>query len=240
MSESMEDSITKPFRLPWHKRIFKHPLFQDFSTWLIATLIKLMAITFRVEMVVAPGATVFLQSQDNAIFCFWHGRLILFPLYKPKKRQMHVLISHHRDGELIAKVIRHFNIASIRGSSSKGVKSATKSMIQILNAGHNISITPDGPRGPNRKAASGAAYLCRLSHRPMLPMTYSASRCKRLSSWDRFMIPLPFARIVVQVGEPIWPQHEGEKLSIERLTERLETEMNRLTDLADMQTGVPA
>ena len=234
----MNETIAKPFRLPWRKRVFKHRLFQNVSTWLIATLIKAMALTFRMDLRIAPESQVFTTSEDTAIFCFWHGRLILFPLFKPKKRQMHVLISHHRDGELITKVIRHFGIDSIRGSSSKGVKAATKNMIQILNSGHNISITPDGPRGPARKAAAGAAYLCRLSQRPMLPITYSAERCKRLSSWDRFMIPLPFSRVVVQIGAPIWPQDDSGKLSVEQLSQQLEDSLNHLTDEADTLMGV--
>lgn len=235
----MSEANVKPFRLPWHKRIFKHPLFQDFSTWLIAVAIKLMSYTFRMDVTIAPESHVYMRSEDNAIFCFWHGRLILFPLFKPKNRQMHVLISHHRDGELITKVIRHFGIDSVRGSSNKGVKAATKQLIDMLQSGHNISITPDGPRGPVRKAAAGAAYLSRLSRRPLLPMTYSASRCRQLRSWDRFMIPLPFSRIVVHVGAPIWPEENTEKRSVEALSLLLEQSLNTLTDRCDTQAGVP-
>lgn len=234
----MTDAASRPFRLPWHKRIFKHPLFQDLATWLIATLIKLMSFTFRMEVAVAPESDRYMSGEDNAIFCFWHGRLILFPLFKPKNRQMHVLISHHRDGELISKVIRHFRIDSVRGSSSKGVKAATKQLVEMLQSGHNISITPDGPRGPARKAAAGAAYLSRLSQRPLLPMTYSATPCKQLRSWDRFMIPLPFSRIVVQVGCPIWPASNTEKHSVEALSLQLEQSLNELTDRCDHQAGV--
>lgn len=116
---------------------------------------------------------------------------------------MHVLISHHRDGELIAKVIKHFDIEAVRGSSSRGAREALRNMIKLINAGDNISITPDGPRGPALVAQEGAATLARLANRPLLPVTFSATRCWRLSSWDRFMIPKPFSTIVVKVGEPL-------------------------------------
>lgn len=229
--------MNKPFRLPWHKRIFKHSLFQDLSTWLIAQMIRLIGWSFRAKMEVHPDAAPYVSGKENAIFCFWHGRMIVFPLFNPKARAMHILISHHRDGELIAKVIRHFGVDSVRGSSSKGAKSATKMMLQLLEKGDNIGITPDGPRGPTQQAAIGAPHLAKMSQKPLIPITYGASNCKQLDSWDRFMIPLPFSRIMVQVGAPILVDKSTSKEAMEGMRQRVEETLNQLTNDVDSFIG---
>lgn len=219
------------YRLPWHRRIFKQLWFQRLACWVLAQILKLLRLTYRTELVVHPEASSIIEGEENAIFCFWHGRMIVLPFYYPKKLPMHVLISHHRDGALIARLISHFGIQSVRGSSSRGVKEATRILEQLLYKGHNIAITPDGPRGPVQQAAKGAAFIAKRSGKKLLPVSYSASRAKRLSSWDKFMIPLPFARIVLEVGAPITAQEDGDV----RLS--LETSLNQLTDRVDQRAA---
>lgn len=148
---------------------------------------------------------------------------------------MHVLISHHRDGELIARVIRHFGIRSVRGSSNRGARDAVRALIRLLAQGDNISITPDGPRGPIYEAQEGAAMLARLANVPMIPVSYSASSCFRLRSWDRFMIPRPFARVTIIADAPIAPQAD-----VGPLKQQLESALRRITDDADRQMGQAA
>lgn len=230
--------MTAPFRLPLRKRIFAHPLFQDISTWLFAGLLKLCWPTYRIQREYHPEALDFMTGQRQAIFCFWHGRMIIFPNIRPGNRPMHVLISHHRDGQLIAKVIGHFGVHSVRGSSSRGALTATRSLAEMLKKGHNISITPDGPRGPLQQAQKGSVTLARLAQQPMVPVSFSASPSCRLSSWDRFMIPLPFSRVVILVGAPILPDVMAEKSGMEACRKQLEDRMNELTAEADRRLGI--
>lgn len=150
---------------------------------------------------------------------------------------MHVLISHHRDGELIAKVISHFRIKSVRGSSTHGAREATRNLIRLLADGDNISITPDGPRGPRYVAQEGAATLSRLSKKPMIPVSFSASRCRRFKSWDRFMIPLPFARVMVIAAAPIHGFRPDDQPSIETLNAELQSVLYGITCQADEVMG---
>jgi lysophospholipid acyltransferase (LPLAT)-like uncharacterized protein len=223
--------MSKPFRLPLRKRIFTHPKFQDFASWLVALLIRICWPTYRRTIQISDISSEYMHGNKQAIFCFWHGRMLIFPSIKPPKRPMHVLISQHRDGELIAKVIRHFGIDTVRGSSSRGASNATRALIQMLRDGHNISITPDGPRGPFQKAQKGAVMLAQLSKQPLVPVSFSASSNWRLRSWDRMMIPLPFARLVIRVGEPILVDKDA--ASLDDWCAVLEQTLNELTDRAD-------
>lgn len=187
--------------------IAKHALQFSFGQAVIAALLlvvlKLLWFTFRRKVQCHPDAAPFMRGEQPAIFCFWHGRMFIFPFYKPKKRPLHVLISQHRDGELIARVIAYFGISSVRGSTSKGAAEATKSLLSALRSGGNIAITPDGPRGPAFTVQRGALHLARLSGAPLVPVHFSASSFTTLRSWDGFILPHPFASLHIDIGAPI-------------------------------------
>lgn len=229
--------MNQPFKLPLRKRIFTHAWFQAFASFLIALGLRLIWLSFRKIWHAHPDAAPYVRGDRPAIFCFWHGRMIVFPCIQPKGRVMHVLISFHRDGELIARVIEQFGIKSIRGSSSKGAKEATRLLISKLHAGENVAITPDGPRGPAQQVAKGALTLARLSGIPIVPVSFSASFAKQLTSWDRFMIPLPFSRVVVEVGEPILIAESDDKSQIDLQRAMLAERLNHLTHEADRKVA---
>ncbi len=210
-----------------------HPAMQAFAAWAMAMLLKGFWLTFKREIQVHPQAEPFLRGDASAIFCFWHGRMIAFPFLAPEKRAMHVLISHHRDGELIARLISHFGVKSVRGSSSKGAKEATKMLLEELAQGHNISITPDGPRGPAFEAQRGALHLARLSGRPMVPVSFSASRYTQLRSWDGFIIPHPFAKVRIDIAAPIMIARDAKLPDLKRYKTQLEDALNAAGVRAD-------
>jgi lysophospholipid acyltransferase (LPLAT)-like uncharacterized protein len=213
--------------MPSLKQVLKHPTTQRALSVLIAGLIRVVMLTSRKEFRVHPQAQRYMSGEDNAIFAFWHGRMMLLPAINPP-RKMHVLISLHRDGLLISQVIARFGQATIAGSSSQGGSAAMRNMIRILRHGDNISVTPDGPRGPNQHVHMGIVATAALAGKPILPITFSATRHRRMRSWDRFMVALPFARIVFCVGAPIMVQEANE-------TTRLQVEqaMNELVATAD-------
>jgi lysophospholipid acyltransferase (LPLAT)-like uncharacterized protein len=181
----------------------------------------------RKEFHIHPEAEIFMNGEKNGIFAFWHGRMMLLPAINPP-RKMHVLISEHRDGRLISQVIHHFGQDTVVGSSSRGGSEAVRNIVRLLKKGDNISITPDGPRGPNQQAAMGIVTIARLSQKPVLPVTFSASRHKRLRSWDRFMVAKPFGRLVFCIGAPIMLEQADEAVRI-----GIETAMNKLVERAD-------
>jgi len=125
-------------------------------------------------------------------------------LYKKvrHKHKIAVMISEHFDGEIIARTIDSFGFESIRGSSKKGGARVLIAALKKLKNGYDIAITPDGPRGPRMSVAAGIVRLSQKADAYIVPLSYSASQCWRLRSWDRFVIPKPFSTLHFFVGKP--------------------------------------
>ncbi|MDQ6988660.1 MAG: lysophospholipid acyltransferase family protein [Mariprofundaceae bacterium] len=168
-------------------------------------------------------------EKTPCVVCYWHGRLLLSPFLLGGWRGP-VIISDHKDGELIAGVYRNFGVAASRGSSSKGGARALLKVIRMAKEGYSPGITPDGPRGPQQVAKAGAAHIALKTGLPILPVCFATNRFKRLKSWDNFYLPYPFAKGVVVVGEPLWAK-EGE--SVEDLNKRIQQAMDDNQQQAD-------
>jgi len=222
--------------MPWHKRLLKSPVTQSALAWILSLFIRFVFITSRKSYHIDPAAQPYMHGHDNALFAFWHGRMMMCPTIEPPGRRMHVLISQHRDGILISKTISHFGEATIAGSSSKGGSAAVKEILRKLKAGDNISITPDGPRGPAQQAQMGIVTVARLTGRCVLPVTFSASKHKRLRSWDRFMVAYPFGTIAFCVGAPLLVSRYADENAQEQARLAIEQAMNRLVEMADSLT----
>lgn len=218
------------------KKLLRHPLTQSLLAAIMAFYIRLVMWTARMERHVDPAAEEYVCGKKQAIFAFWHGRLFLCSAFKPPRRAMHVLISNHRDGVLISKVIAHFSIRTVEGSSNRRSLSSLRELLRIIKNGDNITITPDGPRGPFQEAAPGVVYLAKTTALPMIPVAWSAASCRRLGSWDKFMLPYPFSRVAQVIGAPVFLDKEAEEeTSRRRMTEAL----NAATARADELTGIP-
>jgi lysophospholipid acyltransferase (LPLAT)-like uncharacterized protein len=192
-------------------------------------VIWLLRRTMRVTYIGRDIMPSFAARGDGFIGVFWHGRMLMLPLIYPGKR-IHILISDHRDGEIIANVMKRFGFDSVRGSSTKGGIGALKEMITLLKEGSDLGITPDGPKGPAEVVKGGVAQLARLSGKAVIPIAFASSRRIRFTSWDRFYLPLPFARLVFVVGEPLY-YAAGEELDAFRL--RVEQALKSVTAEAD-------
>jgi lysophospholipid acyltransferase (LPLAT)-like uncharacterized protein len=152
-----------------------------------------------------------------AVFAFWHEFLPLMPALSLIARKLpyyrptpiHALVSQHRDGQFIGRAVRRFGIYPIHGSSTRGGVSGLRNLLAALARGEMIGITPDGPRGPCRQAAPGAAQLAALSGVPVVPLAARTTRRIQLRTWDRMPVPLPFGRGVMVCGPAIAvPRHD--------------------------------
>ena len=173
------------------------------------------------------------------ILAFWHGRLLMIPMAWRRLAPMHMLISAHRDGRIIADAVSHFGVDSIAGSSRRGGSSAMRAMLRRLDAGDCVGITPDGPRGPAMCASTGIVNLARLAGAPIVPIVFATSRRRVLKSWDRFHLALPFGRGVFLWGEPIEVARDLDECGIERSRRLVEARMNELACEADERAGHP-
>ena len=171
------------------------------------------------------------------ILCFWHGRLLMMPHCWDHQQLIHMLISQHRDGQIIARTVGHFGIRTITGSSSRGGAQALRAMVRALNSGECVGITPDGPRGPRMRASDGVVSVARLAGVPIIPATFSAARGALLTSWDRFLVAAPLSRGVIVWGEPIEVPRDADTETLERARRQVEDGLNAITDEADGLVG---
>jgi len=171
------------------------------------------------------------------ILSFWHGRLLMMPYCWRKGVPIHTLISQHQDGRILARMVSHFGIRTIEGSSSRGGGTALRAILAALQAGESIGITPDGPRGPRMRASSGIISIARLSGVPILPATFAVTRRKVLGSWDRFVLAWPLTRGVFIWGEPVTVDKDANEAAQETARRELEQRLNQVTAEADRICG---
>jgi lysophospholipid acyltransferase (LPLAT)-like uncharacterized protein len=197
------------------------------ARWLIAfgfRLLQLWGRTLRYEIDDRAGV-VGRSVTENYIGALWHNRLLVFPLVLRRffpERHGAALISASRDGDLLADAVRRFGYDVVRGSSSRLGASAILQLAQVLASGGDVVITPDGPRGPAYELGPGIIFLAQKSGAAVVPMNLEYSRCWRLGSWDRFIVPRPFAKVRVLINRPhrvestVTPEEfESERLALQ-------------------------
>lgn len=191
----------------------------------IAALLRALALTLRIRFRDAAALRE-RHADEPVIWVFWHNRMLVMPVITSRffpKRNGAVLTSASRDGALIAGVMSRFGYSSVRGSSSKRGASATLALAKVIESGGDAAITPDGPRGPRYRLGPGLIFLAQKTGAPLAPVRIEYSRCIRLKSWDRFMIPLPFSRVDVTVGGLISIPKTASDAEFENERARLET-----------------
>ena len=187
---------------------------------------KLLTKTLKVEVEFLSPPTF------PSIVAFWHGRMFLLPFaLQNYAEKVAILISRHRDGELVAELVERLGFKTVRGSTGrgKGGSAAFLKMVELLEKGYAVAITPDGPRGPREKVKPGVVKLSKLTGIPIYPLTFGCTKEFHLKSWDRFAIPKPFSKCRVILGEPLKPE---DFKSEEEMAERLELILRELTEKA--------
>ena len=164
-------------------------------------VLQALARTWRFRVVNAQAIDDLRATKQSFIFSLWHGQLLPL-LWYHRDEGVVLLISEHRDGEMVARAAESLGYGLIRGSTTRGADRALISLVRELEAGHEVAVTPDGPRGPAETFAPGALVAAQRSNSFILPVAASADRAWRLRSWDRFVIPKPFARVTIAYATP--------------------------------------
>ncbi|MEO8561478.1 MAG: lysophospholipid acyltransferase family protein [bacterium] len=162
----------------------------------------MLATTWRYRVINGSVVGAAHDEGKRVIYALWHGELLPL-LWLHRSQDIALVISEHRDGEIIARIAETLGYATIRGSSSRGGSRALIGLMRELEGGRDAAVTPDGPRGPAHVFAPGAAIAAQRTGALIVPIRASASRAWRLKSWDRFLVPKPFARVEVVYGEPV-------------------------------------
>ncbi|HUP66343.1 MAG TPA: lysophospholipid acyltransferase family protein [Thermoanaerobaculia bacterium] len=193
-----------------------------------AMFIRTLHATLRVRHSGIENIDALNRRGERYLYAFWHGQIMVM-IYGRFARPAVVMISNHRDGELIARTMNRFGLGIARGSSSRGGSEALRGMIRLARDGWNLILTPDGPRGPRRIVQPGLIGAARITGHPIVPAAVVAEKKFVLGSWDGFEIPHPFSRVLFRYGGPIAipPESTPAELEVQRVqVERAITELS--------------
>jgi hypothetical protein len=164
------------------------------------TLVRVLGRTWRIRVSNDDEVRRLRAAGQPIVFTLWHGQLLPL-LYHHRGQRIAVLISEHADGEIIARIAMRLGYHTIRGSTSRGAARGLLGLTRALGDGYDLAITPDGPRGPAKSFAPGAAVVAQRTGAPVIAAAATARAAWRLGSWDGFLVPKPFARVTVAYSD---------------------------------------
>ena len=221
-----KSGVVIPHAPKWHQRL---------GALLVFVSLRGLLLTVRCRMR-APSEYFSPGALAPAIFCIWHNRLATCIKVLDVHRRPHnsgagmaALVSASRDGALLARILEWFRVEPVRGSSSRRGAQALRELTTWAERGYDLTITPDGPRGPRYQIQEGITSLAQLTGLPIVPVALNLNWKYSAKSWDRFQIPLPFARCEVWVGKPIRVPANASDAEREELRRQLETELRAIT-----------
>ncbi len=173
------------------------------------------------------------------MLALWHSCL-LAPIYSHRGRGVAILVSRHRDGEVITRIIERLGFETARGSSTRGGVEGAREMLELAREGRTLGITPDGPRGPAERLKPGVVVIASRSGLPIVPLASASSSCWVMRSWDRFRVPKPFARVVVAYGEPIAVPRDLSDADLESWRDRVERAIAEHSAAVRERAGEPS
>jgi lysophospholipid acyltransferase (LPLAT)-like uncharacterized protein len=223
------------------KRLGRSPAVRAVACWLIARYIRLVELTSRWVVHDVEALARMAAEGTPFVAAFWHGRMVMMPGVWRRygaRRPFHMLISQHRDGRMISAVIAHLGIETIVGSTSRGAAAALRGLLKTVAGGGFVGVTPDGPRGPRMRASPGLVMAASRTGAPVFALSYSATRRRLFGSWDRFLLPLPFARVVIVVKGPFEIPRDLSAEGLEAARRMVEDALNDATREADEACGL--
>jgi lysophospholipid acyltransferase (LPLAT)-like uncharacterized protein len=207
---------------------------------LAAVAVRALGATLRVTEVGVETLQPRWAAGQPVIYAVWHGRILMVPWLTARLRRtrgaraVRVLASRSRDGELVARWVARFGLTVVRGSSSRGGTGALRALAASVRAGEDVAVVPDGPRGPRERLQPGLVVLASLTGAPVVPLAFAARPARCLASWDRFLVPLPFARAAVVFGKAATVPRDADR---ETARADLERALREVTQTADRLVG---
>ena len=205
-----------------------------------ATLVRLLGATLRLRVEGVDALVPHWAAARPLIYCVWHGRILMVPWLNARLRRTHgartvsVLASRSRDGGLVGGYVSRFGLDVVRGSSSRGGATALRALVTAVQAGRDVALVPDGPRGPRGQLAPGVVALASLTGAPVVPVGFAARPANRLATWDAFLVPAPFARAALVFGAATTIARDADR---ERARKDVERSLDEVTAAADRLVG---
>lgn len=179
-----------------------------FATRLLRVIVSVLGRTWRIEIVHGRDVSEHLLAESSpSLLALWHNRIVMGSWYlvsrfQRRGRLLATLASESRDGELVAEMLSAWGLQVVRGSTTRGGRRAMWGLFRAMRAGRLPVIIPDGPVGPIYEVKDGVLFLSQARETPIVPLGFAADRSWRVRSWDRLIVPKPFARVAVAFGDP--------------------------------------
>lgn len=203
------------------------------TIWFGWILVYLLHKTYKIKVEGEEILTELKKQKQPFLVTIWHGRFFL-GVYYFRLWHLVALVSQHLDGEMISRILLRFRFKTVRGSSTRGGKEAFHKMVTTLKCGKSCVIIPDGPTGPRHQLKPGTIYMSYQAQVPIVCFTFSAKSAIIFNSWDRFVLPKPFSRVLVKIGKPIWPLQDASNRDLVKMKKYVETEMINQEKEADV------
>ena len=199
---------------------------------------RLLSATLRVRMAGEEHLRAAQEAGKGVILVSWHGRTFM-PITRYRNKGYWAIVSTSRDGEYQNRLFHRFGIKTVRGSTSaRGAVQSVLTLTKHLKAGATAAFTPDGPRGPSHVVQPGAIFLAQKSGSPIIPAGISAHPRRLMRAWDKYMIPLPFSRVVWIYGEPIYIPADAKSEEDQKVwAERVGAAITALEEQAEREVG---
>jgi lysophospholipid acyltransferase (LPLAT)-like uncharacterized protein len=214
---------------------FKHFLYQRVIPQAGLMLVKLLNLTFRIRLMDQDKEQTAIDKHVGVIYASWHQRFFPGIAFFSTRKPITIIISKSLDGEMISRVVKALGWHPVRGSSSRGGKEALKEIKQLGKIGYRVGHIVDGPTGPFGVVKPGLIRIAQFTGMPIIPTITSARHRWVFNSWDRFMIPKPFSRVIIRFGKPIYvPEElnaqafETQRLAVEQVMTRLYADTDRI------------
>ncbi|MFC1886749.1 lysophospholipid acyltransferase family protein [Thermodesulfobacteriota bacterium] len=195
---------------------FKSFLYRYILPYAGLLLVKLISWTNRFRFVDLKNETDALSREESVVYASWHQRFFPGITIFAKRKPIAIMISQSRDGEFVARIADLFGWHSVRGSSSRGGARALVTVRRLAGSGYKIGHIVDGPRGPFGVVKPGLLRIAQVSGKPIVPVITSAQKKWVFNSWDRFMVPKPFSRVVIRFGEAVYVPPDLDKETFEQ------------------------
>jgi lysophospholipid acyltransferase (LPLAT)-like uncharacterized protein len=206
------------------KRLLKFQIFSDIGL----LIVKILSSTYTVKIIGLEIEKKVIKKKQIPIYVSWHQRffpgITLFASRKP----ITIMISQSRDGELISKIVHRLGWRPVRGSSSRGGRDALREIKTLVHKGYRVGHIVDGPRGPLGVVKPGLILIAQFSEMPIIPTITSAERKWVFNSWDRFMIPKPFSRVIFRFGDEIYVPRDLRGDAFEKKRSSIENTLKKL------------
>ena len=197
-------------------------------TALGGVVLRLLGSTWRVRRVGNESFDALRAKKEPFIVIFWHGDIMPIT-WVHRGSGFAPLISRHADGEVIARIVEGLGYRTVRGSTTRGGVRALLETAQYVNDGITVAFTPDGPRGPRHAFTPGAIIVAQRTGRPIVALGVTASRAWRMKSWDRHLVPKPFATVTIRYSAAEYVQATNAR-DAEKEQPRFETLLSSLGD----------